>query len=248
MIKKESKNTLHLGILDFKMFFIDNLNTNRSSVGFIKGEKMNSKSLSSWMLIASPILFFVVFIIGWDVVIGSSETASEELANIMTQQTTVAIFAVLGTAIFISMAAGPALLAWSKVDGSTLEGNLAFIATMIFGAMSTIALLSMGMGFPVIAGDTESMLEAEWIWSVSDSMFAGLFLAWTFGNVLLGASLWIENKINKIASGILLLAGILMLIMHLLIAVAPEDVGFIPFIFALVATVIVGIFNLRSES
>mgnify|MGYP004201344161 FL=1 len=239
---------MHLDALDFKMFFIDNLNTNRSSVGFIKGEKMNSKSLSSWMLIASPILFFVVFIIGWDVVIGSSETASEELANIMTQQTTVAIFAVLGTAIFISMAAGPALLAWSKVDGSTLEGNLAFIATMIFGAMSTIALLSMGMGFPVIAGDTESMLEAEWIWSVSDSMFAGLFLAWTFGNVLLGASLWIENKINKIASGILLLAGILMLIMHLLIGEVPEDVGFIPFIFALVATVIVGVFNLRSES
>ena len=230
------------------MFFIDNLNTNRSSVGFIKGEKMNSKSLSSWMLIASPILFFVVFIIGWDVVIGSSETASEELANIMTQQTTVAIFAVLGTAIMISMAAGPALLAWSKVNGSTLEGNLAFIATMLFGAMSTIALLSMGMGFPVIGGDTESMLEAEWIWSVSDSMFAGLFLAWTFGNVLLGASLWIENKINKIASGILLLAGILMLIMHLLIGVAPEDVGFIPFIFALVATVIVGVFNLRSEA
>ena len=239
---------MHLDALDFKMFFIDNLNTNRSSVGFIKREKMNSKSLSSWMLIASPILFFVVFIIGWDVVIGSSETASEELANIMTQQTTVAIFAVLGTAIFISMAAGPALLAWSKVDGSTLEGNLAFIATMIFGAMSTIALLSMGMGFPVIAGDTESMLEAEWIWSVSDSMFAGLFLAWTFGNVLLGASLWIENKINKIASGILLLAGILMLIMHLLIGEVPEDVGFIPFIFALVATVIVGVFNLRSES
>jgi len=230
------------------MFFIDNLNTNRSSVGFIKGEKMNPKSLSSWMLIASPILFFVVFIIGWDVVIGSSETASEELANIMTQQTTVAIFAVLGTAIMISMAAGPALLAWSKVNGSTLEGNLAFIATMLFGAMSTIALLSMGMGFPVIGGDTESMLEAEWIWSVSDSMFAGLFLAWTFGNVLLGASLWIENKINKIASGILLLAGILMLIMHLLIGVAPEDVGFIPFIFALVATVIVGVFNLRSEA
>jgi len=65
---------------------------------------------------------------------------------------------------------------------------------------------------------------------------------------LLGASLWIENKINKIASGILLLAGILMLIMHLLIGVVPEDVGFIPFIFALVATVIVGVFNLRSES
>ena len=248
MIKKRFENTLHICILNFKMLLIGYFNTLGSSVSFIKGEKMNSKSLSSWMLIVSPILFFVVFIIGWDVVIGSSETTAEELANIMTQTSTVSIFAVLGTAIFISLAAGPALLAWSKVDSSTLEGNLAFIATMIFGAMSTIALLSMGMGFPVIAGDTESMLEAEWIWSVSDSMFAGLFLAWTFGNILLGASLWIENKVNKIASGILLLAGILMLIMHLLIGVVPEDVGFIPFIFALVATVIVGVFNLRSES
>ena len=56
---------------------------------------MNSKSLSSWMLIVSPILFFVVFIIGWEVVIGSSETTAEELANIMTQTSTVSIFALV---------------------------------------------------------------------------------------------------------------------------------------------------------
>ena len=34
---------------------------------------MNSKTLSSWMLIVAPVLFFLVFFIGWDVLVGSSE-------------------------------------------------------------------------------------------------------------------------------------------------------------------------------
>ena len=44
---------------------------------------MNSKTLSSWMLIVAPVLFFVVFFVGWEVLIGSSENTSDEVANIL---------------------------------------------------------------------------------------------------------------------------------------------------------------------
>lgn len=211
---------------------------------------MNSKTLSSWMLIVAPVLFFLVFFIGWDVLVGSSENTAEELANILEKRTLVGIFGIVGTTILASLTTGFALLAWSKADGSTAEGTLASIAAMIFVGMTTIVFLSMGMGYPVIGEGAENLVEAEWIWAVSDSMFAGLFLAWTAGNIVLGAALLIENKINQIASGLLLLTGIVMALLHLLVGIddIPEFIWIIPFALAIISAVVLGIFNLRSES
>ena len=210
---------------------------------------MNSKTLSSWMLIVAPVLFFLVFFIGWDVLVGSSENTSEEVANILEKRAIVGIFGIVGTIILASMTTGFALLAWSKADGSTAEGTLASIAAMIFVGMTTIVFLSMGMGYPVIGEGAENLIEAEWIWAVSDSMFAGLFLAWTAGNIVLGVALLIENKINQIASGLLLLTGILMLILHLLVGIddLPGIIWIVPFILAIISAIVLGIFHLRSE-
>ena len=211
---------------------------------------MNSKTLSSWMLIVAPVLFFLVFFIGWDVLVGSSENTSVELANILEKRTLVGIFGIVGTTILASLTTGFALLAWSKADGSTAEGTLASIAAMIFVGMTAIVFLFFGMGFPVIGEGAENLVEAEWIWVVSDSMFAALFLAWTAGNIVLGVALLIENKINQIASGLLLLTGIVMALLHLLVGIddMPEFIWIIPFVLAIISAVVLGIFNLRSES
>ena len=211
---------------------------------------MNSKTLSSWMLIVAPVLFFVVFFVGWEVLIGSSENTSDEVANILEKRTIVGIFGIVGTIVLASMTTGFALLAWSKADGSTAEGSLASIAAIIYVGMTAIVLLTMGMTYPVIGEGEEKLVEAEWIWAVSDSMFAGLFLAWSIGNVVLGAALLIEKKINQIASGLLLLTGILMLIMHLLVGIDDllEIIWIVPFLLAIISAVVLGIFHLRSES
>ena len=211
---------------------------------------MNSKTLSGWLLIVAPVLFLLVFFVGWEVLVGSSETTAEELDNIFEKATLVGIFGVVGTTVMASMTTGFALLAWSKADGSTTEGTLAAIAAMIFAGMTTIVFLSMGMGFPVIGEGAENLAESEWIWVVSDSMFAGLFLAWTAGNVVLGGALLIENKINRIASILLLVAGILMVIMHLLVGVEDlnEVVFIVPSVLTLISAIVLGVFHLRSES
>tara|TARA_Y100001001_G_C7882565_1_gene265221 strand:- start:16 stop:624 length:609 start_codon:yes stop_codon:yes gene_type:complete len=202
------------------------------------------------MLIVAPVLFFLVFFIGWEALVGSSENTAEELANILEKRTIVGIFSVVGTIVLASLTTGFALLAWSKADGSTAEGTLASIAAMIFVGMTAIVFLFFGMGFPVIGEGAENLVEAEWIWVVSDSMFAALFLAWTAGNIVLGVALLIENKINQIASGLLLLTGIVMALLHLLVGIddMPEFIWIIPFVLAIISAVVLGIFNLRSES
>ena len=116
--------------------------------------------------------------------------------------------------------------------------------------MVAITFVGLGTTYPIIGDGAERLQEAEWIMAVSDSIFAALFLAWTAGNVVLGVALLIENKINQIASGILLLAGILTVILHLLIGIddLPEIVWIVPFSLAIISAVVLGIFHLRSES
>ena len=211
---------------------------------------MNSKTLSSWMLIVAPVLFFLIFFIGWDALVGDGETAAEDVAIVLGKATLVGILTMIGTIIMGCMTTGFALLAWAKADGSTAEGTLASIAAMIFVGMTAVVFIGLGMTYPVIGDGGEKLVEAEWIWAVSDSIFAGLFLAWTLGNVVLGAALLIEKKINQIASILLLLTGILMLILHLLVGIddLPEIIWIVPFLLAIISAVVLGIFHLRSES
>ena len=211
---------------------------------------MNSKTLSSWMLIVAPVLFFLIFFIGWDALVGDGETAAGDVAIVLGKATLVGILTMIGTIIMGCMTTGFALLAWSKADGSTAEGTLASIAAMIFVRMTAVVFIGLGMTYPVIGDGGEKLVEAEWIWAVSDSIFAGLFLAWTLGNVVLGAALLIEKKINQIASILLLLTGILMLILHLLVGIEdlPEIIWIVPFLLAIISAVVLGIFHLRSES
>ena len=121
---------------------------------------------------------------------------------------------------------------------------------MIFVGMTTIIFIALGTTYPIIGEGGENLVEAECIWAVSDSMFAAVFLAWTLGNVVLGAALLIENKINRIASGLVLLAGILMFILHLLVGIGDslEAIWIVPMLLTVISAVVLGIFNLRSES
>ena len=211
---------------------------------------MNSKTLSGWMLIVAPVLFFLVLFIGFDAVIGDGANAAEDVANLLDNPTVSSIFTLIATIVVASLSIGFALLSWSKADGSTAAGTLASIAAMIFVGMVAITFVGLGPTYPIIGEGAERLQEAEWIMAVSDSIFAALFLAWTAGNVVLGVALLIENKINQIASGLLLLAGILMVILHLLAGIddLPEIVWIVPFLLAIISAVVLGIFHLRSES
>ena len=212
---------------------------------------MNSKTVSSWMLIVAPILFILIVFIAWPAVIGEGETAAESVALVLDKPTLSGIFTLIGTIVFGSLAVGYTLLAWSRADGSTTEGTLASIAAMIFVGMTTIIFIGLGTTYPIIGEGADNLVEAEWIFAVGESMFAAVFLAWTLGNVVLGAALLIENKINRIASGLVLFAGILMVILHLLSGIGDslgEVIWIVPMLLTIISAVVLGIFNLRSES
>ncbi|PKB59933.1 MAG: hypothetical protein BZY65_02580, partial [SAR202 cluster bacterium Ae2-Chloro-G2] len=186
---------------------------------------------------------------------GEGKTAAEDVTNLRENRTAVSILLIVGTVIFASMSIGYTLLSWARADGSTREGTLASIASIIFVGITTMVFIMMGTTFPVIGTATEKMIgdrliEAQWVMVLSDSMFPSIMLAWAFGNVVLGSALLLENKINKIASGFLLAVGILMVIMHLLAGIddKPAVMFMVPMLLSAISPIVLGIFNLRSES
>ena len=210
---------------------------------------MNSKTLSGWMLTVAPILFVLILFIAWPAVIGEADTSAENVDLMLAKPMFTSIFTLLGIIIFGSMSMGFTLLAWSRADGATTEGTLASIASVIFVGVTSIIFIGLGLTYPILGEGADNLPEAAMLMAVSDSMFAAVMIAWTLGNIILGAALIIENKINRIASGLLLLSGILLLIMHILVGsdISLEVIWIIPFLSAPVSALVLGIFSLRSE-
>jgi|TARA_B100000686_G_C16567737_1_gene851201 hypothetical protein len=210
---------------------------------------MNSKTLSGWMLTVAPILFVLILFIAWPAVIGEADTSAENVDLMLAKPMFTSIFTLLGIIIFGSMSMGFTLLAWSRADGATTEGTLASIASVIFVGVTSIIFIGLGLTYPILGEGADNLPEAAMLMAVSDSMFAAVMIAWTLGNIILGAALIIENKINRIASGLLLLSGILLFIMHILVGsdISLEVIWIIPFLSAPVSALVLGIFSLRSE-
>ena len=210
---------------------------------------MNSKTLSGWMLTIAPILFVLILFIAWPAVIGEADSSAENVDLMLAKPMFTSIFTLLGIIIFGSMSMGFTLLAWSRADGATTEGTLASIASVIFVGVTSIIFIGLGLTYPILGEGADNLPEAAMLMAVSDSMFAAVMIAWTLGNIILGAALIIENKINRIASGLLLLSGILLFIMHILVGsdISLEVIWIIPFLSAPVSALVLGIFSLRSE-
>jgi hypothetical protein len=210
---------------------------------------MNSKTLSGWMLTVAPILFVLILFIAWPAVIGEADSSAENVDLMLAKPMFTSIFTLLGIIIFGSMSMGFTLLAWSRADGATTEGTLASIASVIFVGVTSIIFIGLGLTYPILGEGADNLPEAAMLMAVSDSMFAAVMIAWTLGNIILGAALIIENKINRIASGLLLLSGILLFIMHILVGsdISLEVIWIIPFLSAPVSALVLGIFSLRSE-
>ena len=211
---------------------------------------MNSKTLSSWMLMAGPIVFFVVIIGVWGAVIGEGETAAENVANIIDKPTLASILVMIGSIGFVSIFVGYALTAWSRADGSTTAGTLASVASLIFVGIAAISMGFTGAHFGVIGGGEEDAVESAWVMAVIDNGLSSTFWFWALGNIILGAALFIEKKINNIGSLLLILWGVLIVLMHFTVEIEdfPRVIGMIIFLGMMVVTIVFGFFNLKSES
>ena len=74
---------------------------------------MSSKNLSGWLMIAGPILTFVVIGILWSVLIGDGETSKESVNEMAENRQLSMILVAVGSLAFVSSFVGLAMLSWS---------------------------------------------------------------------------------------------------------------------------------------
>ena len=210
---------------------------------------MTSKTFTGWTLIAAPIMFFLVFFIGWSLVIGDAPTAADEVVGLLEKPFLSSIIVMMASILLPATFVSYSLLAWSRADGSTTVGTLSSIASIVFIAIAAIVMVASGSSFAVLAESSENTKEAEWIVAVTNGFYPAIFWFWGLGNIILCTALLIEKKINTIASGLLILSGALMAIVHFLFGFdeLQEILFMVPFAAVQIATVVLGIFTLRSD-
>ena len=91
---------------------------------------MNSKTLSSCLLMLGPIMFILTGFILWEILIGEGETVKESVALLNENTTVSSLVLAIGSISFISVFVGFALLAWGRAEGSTTSGALASVASL----------------------------------------------------------------------------------------------------------------------
>ena len=208
---------------------------------------MNSKTLSSWLLMIGPILFVLVGWILWDILIGEGETAKENVALLNENTTISSLVLALGSISVISVFVGYALFAWGRAEGSTTSGTLASVASLIFVGIIALMMAATGSTWMILGSEGSDLIEAEWILATSDALFPAAIWFWSLGNIILGAALFIEKKINPIASVLLLVAAAIQVIMMLDLLGDVEIIWMIGFFGTMIASIVLGFFNLKSE-
>ncbi|MCH2307638.1 MAG: hypothetical protein MK359_05000 [SAR202 cluster bacterium] len=210
---------------------------------------MNSKTLSSWLLMVGPIMFVLVGFILWEILIGEGETTKENVALLLENKTISSLVLTLGSLSFISIFVGYGLVAWGRAEGSTTSGTLASVASLIFVGIIAVAMAGTGSNWAIIGGGEQNLVESEWILATSDALFPAVFWFWSLGNIILGAALFIENKISRIASVFLIVVGAILLLLNLLDGSESDildGVWMIGFFGTLISGIVLGFFNLKS--
>ena len=143
---------------------------------------MNSKTLTSWLLMIGPILMFALFALIWPAIIGEGETAASDVAELMDNPQLSLIMVALGSLIFVGTISGLALLAWSKAPESGAVGALGSLSSVVFVGVAAVGIAALGSSFGVIEEGADNAAGAEIISQVAGwGLFSGLFWFWSIG-------------------------------------------------------------------
>mgnify|MGYP001344089839 CR=1 FL=1 len=209
---------------------------------------MSSKNLSGWLLIAGPILTFVVIGILWSILIGDGETSAESVKEMVENLQLSKILVAVGSLAFVSTFIGLAMLAWSMHGEEQPGSAYASVAGIIFVGITAIGMAATGMNYGIMDAAAKNLTEAIQIDAVSNNgLFPGLFWFWGIGNVVLGTAIVIQKNLHEILGWVFVVIGILMSLLTIVDVDVNDGVGFGIWIVLSLITVAAGVLTLRGN-
>ena len=209
---------------------------------------MNSKVLTGWLLIAGPILTFIVVGILYDAVIGPGKTNTDAVQEAMAKAQTARLLGIIGMVAFVSTYIGMTLLARSMQGENRSGAPYATIAGVVFTAVTAIAILASGLGLGAMDTAKDSVSDAATIGLIGDGIFSSLFVFWGIGNILIGSAMVIQKNLHVVVGWLFVGWGIFMIIISAVEAAAiPDAVGLILWGGLNLTMVAAGVLTLREK-
>jgi len=209
---------------------------------------MNSKVLTGWLLIAGPILTFIVVGILYDAVIGPGKTNTDAVQEAMAKAQTARLLGIIGMVAFVSTYIGMTLLARSMQGENRSGAPYATIAGVVFTAVTAIAILASGLGLGAMDTAKDSVSDAATIGLIGDGIFSSLFVFWGIGNILIGSAMVIQKNLHVVVGWLFVGWGIFMIIISAVEAAAiPDAVGLILWGGLNLTMVAAGVLTLRGK-
>jgi len=102
---------------------------------------MSSKTLTGWLLIAGPLLTFLVLGLLQVILIGQQDTPADSVAEMMENVQLSKIVIVIGAIVFVATFAGLTLLARSMQQED--KSGTATLATIVFAGLTAVGRSSL---------------------------------------------------------------------------------------------------------
>ena len=209
---------------------------------------MSSKTLTGWLLIAGPLLTFLVLGLLQVILIGQQDTPADSVAEMMENVQLSKIIIVIGAIVFVATFAGLTLLARSMQQED--KSGTATLATIVFAGLTAVGIAASGMSLGTLDAAKEISTQAGVnIESVASfGMFAGLFLFWGVGFILLGSAMIIQKKFHILVGWLFVALGTLFVILTAIDLEITDVIQYPIWGVMTLLTAAAGILTLREES
>ena len=215
---------------------------------------MSSKNLIGWALIIGPLSAFLFGGLLTGILIGPGETAAEAVSEMQAKIGLKSVFTILGSLGFVFAFIGTVLLSNSMRGDGKPGSLLASISTVIFIALTTLAMAATMSDWAALGSLQNDNLDAAaqisnavTITLVGNALWAGLFFFWGIGFLTLGTALVMQRKLNVIVDWIFVVFGALFVILLLMPWDLAQNVGFLIFGVMVLNTIAAGVFQLRAD-
>ena len=215
---------------------------------------MNTRSLTSWLLILGPIGMFLIWFILDPMVIGEapeglspSETAIASLQLDLDQEALSNVMNMIGGFAFIGIFAGLAMLSRSLQGGGAAFGTLAGI---LFPAVVAIAVAGFGLSVEAQSHLADGHRDiAATLEITSDGLFGAMPMILGLGLILLGLGIARENGSLPAPLGwVIFIFGIGMMTGMFLDFSGGNPIGMVVWLGWMIITVATGVANLRTSA
>jgi hypothetical protein len=208
---------------------------------------MNTRSLTGWLLIAGPVLTFVILGGLYPALVGGQATPLDSVKEMMAKPELARLLLGLGSVVFVSTFIGLALLARSMQGDDTAGGAYATLAGIISVGLATIGIAATGLSAGALQASETSVEIAVNIEAVSAAMFSGLFFFWGITNLLLGVAIVMQKNLHVVIGWLFVLIGAFIVITVLVDIDFPDVVGFAIWIGMSLVTAAAGVLTLRAK-